>query len=157
MGGRTVKTRKVVIDVNVVGEGDVFTAGTLVTVDGLKGSNRNGGVAGIAGKTPNDAAIAAVEATLALMRTARHLRLGTHTDNMHDMVRLREAVRGDAHWTRRAIRSTRPGPKLTSRTVHAVRRWGARGIPRLRIAARFGITPVHVSNILTKRSWGALV
>lgn len=76
----------------------------------------------------------------------RHLRLGTHLDNMHDasvkrrMARPRGELHGEA--------------KLTWKGVRAMRRRYARGdVSQRSLAARFGVCQARVSLILRGLGW----
>lgn len=72
-----------------------------------------------------------------------HLFLGTHDDNMRDMVAKRRQARGDAHGS----------AKISARDVRKIRALGMKGEVRRKIAADFGIEHSTVGDILTGRSW----
>lgn len=76
-----------------------------------------------------------------------HLSLGTHADNMADMVakgRSRNRpVCGEAH----------PRAKLTADDVRTIRSDYAAGIAAREIAARYGIVPAHVSYLARRQCW----
>ena len=73
-----------------------------------------------------------------------HLFLGTHADNMADMIskgRQRYApVRGEDH----------PSAKLTWDEVRAIRSGGE---DALLLAARYGVTRNHIYNVRSMRTW----
>ena len=71
-----------------------------------------------------------------------HLFLGTHTDNMRDMIRKGRhvALRGEAHWAAR----------ITAGDALAIR---ASNKPHATLAARYGISKHTVHTIRSNRSW----
>jgi len=74
-----------------------------------------------------------------------HLFLGTHQDNMDDMVskgRDRQLI-GESHHS----------AKLTASQVIEIRALAAQGAPQPEIAKRFGITQSNVSQIVLYKSW----
>lgn len=75
-----------------------------------------------------------------------HLFLGTHADNMADMVR-----KGRSDRDRRGERN--PSSKLTGAKVSEIRGMLAQGLPQRVIATRYAISPAMVSYINTGRYW----
>lgn len=74
-----------------------------------------------------------------------HLRWGTQTENMLDRVIHGTSNRGEAHGMH----------KLTEGVVREVR--ALRGVVSQRIvAARYGLSPAHVSEIQTRKTWSWL-
>lgn len=102
-----------------------------------------------------------------------HLVLGTHRDNMADMVRKGRACSGDAHWQRthpekrpigtRNGTHTRPDrvargnaiatAKLDDDKVRAIRELAEEGFTQSSIAARFGVQQSSVSAIVRGATW----
>lgn len=74
-----------------------------------------------------------------------HLFLGTHTDNMQDM------VRKGRHKTKRGSENSRS--KLTEQKVKDILRMSRDGWKGKTIAARYGVTPTSVSLILSGKTW----
>ena len=72
-----------------------------------------------------------------------HLFLGTAVDNMKDRHAKRHYAKGEAH----------PMAKLTEDEVREIQRLDAKGVTQVEIAARFGTTQGHVSNICRQRVW----
>lgn len=72
-----------------------------------------------------------------------HLFLGTHNENMSDMADKRRSPIGERNGN----------AKLTTEEVRAIRALMAAGAVRQAVAARFGVQPITVSNIMTGRSW----
>lgn len=78
-----------------------------------------------------------------------HLTLGTHAENMADMVRKRRQARGDALSAK--VRGERNGhAKLTEDDVRAIR--AATGTNQ-DIASRFGVKHVVISQIRSRTRW----
>lgn len=73
-----------------------------------------------------------------------HLRIGTHCDNMMDMVAAGRSLRGERH----------PHSSLTNAAVVAIR---AASGPQKEIAGRFGISQSAVSFIKNRKRWPHLV
>lgn len=102
-----------------------------------------------------------------------HLELGTHADNMRDMaargrsfrgeprraLMRRVAARGMAHGTHTRPegrpRGERNGhAKLTEATAREVRAaYAAGGTTQRELAARFGVTQMTVSDLVTRKTW----
>lgn len=99
-----------------------------------------------------------------------HLRLGTHSDNMADMVArgrqlrgasrsvvaLRAARRGAAHWSaarpdRVPVGEQASMAKLTSHEVSAIRAAGDQSSDTL--AARYGVSRTAINHIRARRTW----
>lgn len=77
-----------------------------------------------------------------------HLFLGTHQDNMTDMVRKGRSLSGNSSPARNGHR------KLVWSTVNEIRRIYARSHPvQRRLAERFGVTPPTICNILKNKIW----
>ena len=77
-----------------------------------------------------------------------HLRLGTHKENMEDMVR-----RG-----RRADTSgeNNPNAKRSADVVVAIRRDFADGLRQHKIVSKYGLTKCAVSEIVNRKTWAVL-
>ena len=102
-----------------------------------------------------------------------HLFLGTHADNMADMMRKGRAAtgdrnssslrperlkRGDEHWCRLnpegIVRGSRHGSaKLTEARVVELRRRLSEGARRSVLAKEFGISEMTISDIATRKAW----
>jgi hypothetical protein len=72
-----------------------------------------------------------------------HLRLGTHQDNMDDMVKAGRSLSG--------ARAT--SAKLSPAAVAIVRRLALQGCSASEIARRFGVHQTTISRILSKKTW----
>lgn len=72
-----------------------------------------------------------------------HLRLGTHQDNMDDMVRAGRSLTGE-----RA-----PSSKLSTAAVAEARRLSAAGWSATDIARRFGVHQTTISRLLGRKTW----
>lgn len=77
-----------------------------------------------------------------------HLWLGTNADNIADKVRKNRTpdFSGEKN----------PKNKLSAKDVLDIRRMTAEGMKQRVVAEKYGITPVHVANIATKKAWGHL-
>jgi DNA invertase Pin-like site-specific DNA recombinase len=73
----------------------------------------------------------------------RHLFLGTHADNMADMV-----SKG-----RQNIGVQNPCAKLTESDVRTVRSLASHGVKQSQVAMMFGIDQSTVSNIKNRKTW----
>lgn len=75
-----------------------------------------------------------------------HLRLGTHADNMADMVRKnRHYVKeGEGH----------PFSKLNDEKVLEIRRLKDSGHRAVDLAQRFGVSRAQINNVVSGHSWG---
>lgn len=79
-----------------------------------------------------------------------HLFLGTHIDNMADMVRKGRARTSDKHG------SNNPRSKLTPEQVRLIFAWRAMGESQGKIALKLGINQSTVSDIERGRRWANL-
>ena len=79
------------------------------------------------------------------MRCVRpsHLFLGTHADNVRDMVSKGRNVRGRYQWA----------AKLTEAKVRKIRKLLAGGYTQKSIADTFGVTSAAIYMVKTKRNW----
>lgn len=77
----------------------------------------------------------------------RHLRYGTHKENMHD-----QAIAGTRAWGER-----RPNSILTASDVRDIRERAARGERDCDLADAYGVTPSNINAIKTGRSWKHLL
>jgi hypothetical protein len=89
---------------------------------------------------------------------ARHLRLGTHRDNIDDMLNKGRQPMGDSHHARqrpeRLARGISNGnAKLTETTVREIRALHASGVSCSEIAARFGIGKSQAWRIGAGLTW----
>ena len=75
-----------------------------------------------------------------------HLSLGTHSENMADMVKKGRQVRGAAH--------KRPCAKLTETDVIAIR--AATGVLQRELAAQYGVGQDEISRIRSGKRWNHL-
>lgn len=73
----------------------------------------------------------------------RHLFLGTHADNMADMV----------NKGRQNIGVQNPCAKLTEADVRTIRSLASRGVTQSQIGIMFGIDQSTVSNVNTRKTW----
>ena len=71
----------------------------------------------------------------------QHLRVGTHTENMRDMIADGTSNRGTKH----------PRNKLTEEQVREIRRRGEEN--QARLAEEFGVTRFAICNIIHRRTW----
>lgn len=78
-----------------------------------------------------------------------HLFAGTHTDNMQDMWR---KGRGKTNPTPQPGESN-PMAELSDRDVRIIRSLGEFGIPQKIIAAAFGLSFQHISDVLAGNRW----
>ncbi|MER6557881.1 hypothetical protein ABT300_08960 [Streptomyces sp. NPDC001027] len=81
----------------------------------------------------------------------RHLRLGTHAENMRDKLEAERQARGETHGLH----------KLTEQDVREIRRRylpgrGRRGGNGRQLAEEFGVSPVTISQVANHKSWGWL-
>lgn len=72
-----------------------------------------------------------------------HLFLGTHQDNMNDMVAKKRHAHGETHYS----------CKLTEATVLEIRRRGGEGEAAPDMAREFNVTPRTVYQILRRETW----
>lgn len=74
-----------------------------------------------------------------------HLFLGTHQDNMDDMIKKKRnfSLKGENH----------PRSKLKNTEVILIRKMIKQGIPNLDIAKKFNIDPCTISHIKQLRTW----
>ena len=87
-----------------------------------------------------------------------HLFLGTHDDNMADMVRKGRPARGDrngscVHPESRQRGEGHPLSKLNAEQVREIRALRAGGATLAYVAARFGVTARNVSAIYRRHTW----
>ena len=81
-----------------------------------------------------------------------HLWVGTHADNMHDRDRKGRHYRGGAHDPVRGV--DHPRAKLTEKDVREIRRlYAAGGMGLKALGKQFGITPMTVRAVVTRKSW----
>ena len=79
----------------------------------------------------------------------RHLFLGSHTDNMKDMVSKGRQNHGETHGR----------AKLTTKQVLAIRKRYKPGHPKngkRALSIEFGVTPTHLRSIITNKYWRTL-
>jgi HNH endonuclease len=76
----------------------------------------------------------------------KHLFLGTHADNMADMIAKGREQRGAAH--------KRPNAKLTEMDVLAIK--AARGISQKALGAQYGVGQDQISRIRSGKRWSYL-
>lgn len=79
-------------------------------------------------------------------RNPEHLVLGTNQENSQDMVDRGRSTRGSKH----------PNSKLTERDVQIIRdtyRFRDREFGGRALAARFGVTPAAISDVINNRRW----
>lgn len=80
-----------------------------------------------------------------LCQNPSHWRLGTHTDNMHDM---------ESRHRKRQVRGEEVGnSKLTTESVRHIRAMRRDGHTLREVAERFGVTIAQVSNIANRKCW----
>jgi hypothetical protein len=73
-----------------------------------------------------------------------HLFLGTHDENMQDMVKKRRQRAGERH----------PSAKLSAAAVRAIRQDYANGLStQQELAARFGVAPSLIHRVIHGESW----
>lgn len=76
-----------------------------------------------------------------------HLFLGTHADNMRDMVRkgrhVRPDLKGEQH----------PNSKITCSIARSIRELGKAGLTQQAIADQFGISRANVGLVLQGKAW----
>ena len=77
-----------------------------------------------------------------------HLFVGTHQDNMTDMV-----VKGRHYAGNHFLGETNPSAKLTEADVLCIRELAQEGAPRKQIAAAFGVSVGMVEQITSRRAW----
>ncbi len=88
-----------------------------------------------------------------------HLALGTHADNMKDMVEHGRSAKGDKIFLRQhPERAARPGAqngmsKLTARDVLEMRRLRSEGMKLSDLAQKFGVVKSAVSAICSGKRW----
>ena len=89
-----------------------------------------------------------------------HMRVGTQSDNVQDMVEKgrvsrgqrhsevlrRTALKGDKHWRAR----------LTADAVRAIRAAASNGVSGSELARRYGVDPSTVSLVISGRTWSCL-
>lgn len=72
-----------------------------------------------------------------------HLKLGTHDDNMADLVRRKRSCFGER----------RPQSKLTDQKVLDIRRMAESGVMQKEIAEQFGVVDSVISVIVNRKAW----
>jgi len=77
-----------------------------------------------------------------------HLRLGTHQDNMEDMVQ-----KGRVGKHQRARGSKASNARLTEAQVAEIRLLLEEGVPQKEIALRYGVGQPNISMIKTGKNW----
>ena len=78
-----------------------------------------------------------------LCMNAKHLFLGTQSDNMKDMWNKNRGVSGERH----------PNAKLTKSDLAEIRKLKALGVSQKKIARQFGVQQPCISRLLSGRSW----
>jgi hypothetical protein len=81
----------------------------------------------------------------------RHLRLGTHQDNIADMISKGRDNRGPG--VKMKLGEANTGSKLTEEQVREIRALCREGYTQTVIAARYGISQSGVSNIKNRKYW----
>lgn len=76
-----------------------------------------------------------------------HLSLGTHAENVRDMVAKGRRRSGDISGERNGM------ARLTRADVAEIRRLKAEGVKQVDLARRFGVSPMTVSRAIRKESW----
>ncbi|MGY3199690.1 hypothetical protein [Streptomyces sp. TE5632] len=76
----------------------------------------------------------------------RHLTLGTHAENMRDMVEAGRSARGERHGS----------SKLTAEQVRAIRRRRAGGVSTAQLAAEYGVKDQAIYKIVRRERWAWL-
>ena len=87
-----------------------------------------------------------------------HLYAGTHADNMRDAIERGRTATGDrngmrTHPERRALGERQGSARLTVADIGGIRTGRAEGERAVVLAARYGITPAHVRQIVQRRRW----
>lgn len=87
-----------------------------------------------------------------------HLFVGTHRDNVDDMVRKGRQARGDGHGSRlhpeRVARGENQGlSKLDWNSVREIRRLRTAGWTYRELAERFGVDYTNIGHIVTGKTW----
>lgn len=97
-----------------------------------------------------------------------HLFLGTHAQNMADMVAKARGTNGDRHWTRRyperVVRGPRPylirhgeehaTAKLTEAQVRAIRaEYVPYKVSYTKLGAKYGVSSQQIRNIVRRKAW----
>lgn len=73
-----------------------------------------------------------------------HLELGSHLDNMRDMVRKGRSLTGERHHQ----------AKLDESTVRDIRKASAAGETQRSLATRYGVATGTVADVIYRRTWG---
>lgn len=91
-----------------------------------------------------------------------HLFLGTHADNMADMVAKGRSTKGDRHYTRRQPKLVRRGEAnnhaaLTEQIVRDMRAAAANGTSYRELAQRYGVSWWTVRRAVVRQTWQHVV
>lgn len=87
-----------------------------------------------------------------------HLFVGSHDENMQDMVNKDRQVKGDRQWQRAHPEMVKHGEqrsnaKLTDQDVRDIRNRVANGERKKALAAEYNVSSGAISHIIYKRSW----
>lgn len=78
-----------------------------------------------------------------------HLALGTHQDNMHDMV-----IHGRSRSEDKVHRGSKNGlAKLTEEQVLEIRHLHSQGVPKSELARRYGVDHSNIQCIVSRKTW----
>lgn len=87
-----------------------------------------------------------------------HLFLGTHNDNMRDMVNKNHSTKGNRHssklYPELVLRGeNHPMAKLTNMNISQIKELNSNGLNSYEIAKQFNVGRKTIQNILRKKSW----
>lgn len=77
-----------------------------------------------------------------------HLFLGTHKDNVRDMLE-----KGRSYDRAAVMRGKRRAAKLTQDDVRAIRRLAAEGVHPRRLAHMYGVCVVNIRCVINRKTW----